>query len=732
MNNALFAFRRLMATAKSRALTSVIASLICVSPCFAKRQMEAIDRGVVAIHQGEGKVFVSWRSLGSEPADVGYNLYRQQGDQEAVKVNATPLTGATNFVDSGVDLSQATRYFVRAIIEGVEQEKGRPFELPANSPARPYLAIPLQTPEDYHANDASVGDLDGDGQYEIVVHMVGRGRDNSQSGFTTEPILHAYKLDGTRLWEINLGKNIREGAHYTQFMVYDLDGDGRAEVVCKTADGTVDGVGKVIGDPHADHRQQPPPQTPVQPESRGQAGANIPAHFVQVEQANEESTDAEEPAARDRDRDRRRVEGARDDENGDENEDQARERRRERWRRYGRGGRRGQGRQRGPRFGYVLKGPEFLTVFNGETGAAMSTVEYVPQRHPDTNSPTPEQMLELWGDAYGNRIDRFLAGIAYLDGERPSVVMCRGYYTRTVIAAWDWRDGKLTQRWVFDSDKADATRGPWRGQGFHSLSVADVDNDGRDEILYGSMVIDDDGTGLYSTGLGHGDAQHTTDLDPSRPGLETWSIHEHPPQERAGVDLRDSRTGELIFTAANGVDVGRGMASDIDPRYPGCELWGGTRNLFDAQGKDIGARPRSQNMAIWWDGDLLRELLDGVTISKWDYEKGEQQRIFDGRAEGVAANNGSKSNPCLAADILGDWREELVARTPDSKELRIYTTTIPTEHRLPTLMHDPVYRLAIAWQNVGYNQPPHTSFFLGDGMAAPPRPEIDFIEPVQK
>lgn len=704
-----------------RFAVAVMIGLVGVSPCGAKRQMESIDRGVVAINQGDGKVFVSWRNLGSEAADVGYNLYRQQGDQEAVRLNDAPLIGGTNFIDKGVDLAAATRYFVRAVEGDNERPPSRPFELPANPPAQQYLAIPLQTPKDYHANDASVGDLDGDGQYEIVVHMVGRGRDNSQSGFTTEPILHAYKLDGTRLWEINLGKNIREGAHYTQFMVYDLDGDGRAEVVAKTADGTIDGVGDVIGDPDADHRQQPPPQ----PAPPAQAGTEVPATFVQLEQPAE--SEADDQRARDAERDRRRA-----DSNDNDNDDEARDERRERRRRFGRGGRRGRGGRGGPRFGYILKGPEFLTVFNGQTGVAMDTVDYSPQRHPDTHSPTPEQMTETWGDPYGNRIDRFLAGVAYLDGERPSFVMCRGYYTRTVLAAWDWRDGKLTQRWVFDSDTADPARGPWRGQGDHSLSVADVDNDGRDEILYGSMVIDDDGKGLYSTGLGHGDAQHTSDLDPSRPGLETWSIHEHPPKERAGVELRDSRTGEIIFSAADGVDVGRGLAADIDPRHPGYEMWGGTRNLFDVKGTDIGARPRSQNMAIWWDGDLLRELLDGVTIFKWDYDKGEQQRIFDGRTEGVASNNGSKSNPCLSADILGDWREELIARTPDSKELRIYTTTIPTEHRLTTLMHDPTYRLAIAWQNVGYNQPPHPGFFLGNGMAEPPRTELEFVKTTQK
>jgi len=337
-------------------------------------------------------------------------------------------------------------------------------------------------------------------------------------------------------------------------------------------------------------------------------------------------------------------------------------------------------------------------------------------------------MNEVWGDGYGNRIDRFLACVAYLDGKHPSLVMCRGYYTRTVLAAWDWRDGKLTQRWVFDSDVVDPGGSKWRGQGNHSIAVADVDQDGKDEVIYGAMIVDDDGTGLFSTGFGHGDAQHTSDLDPSRPGLEIWSIHENP-RERPGVELRSAKTNQVYFTAARGVDVGRGMAADIDPRHRGYELWGGTDHLFNVKGEDIGARPRSQNMAIWWDGDLLREILDGVTISKWDYEKGQEVRIFDGRSQGLASNNGTKSNPCLSADILGDWREELIARSADGNELRIYCSTLLTEHRLYTLMHDPTYRLSIVWQNVAYNQPPHPGFFIGAGMAEPPRPNIALVKP---
>lgn len=623
--------------------------------------MEDLDRGVVSVQNPDGSVFVSWRLLGTDPEGVAFNVYREVrlgegggnapgfgrrgrgGDAGPRKLNDEPMTAVTWILDRGADLSRETVYTVRPVVGGTEGEAGRPFVIAANSDPRPYLSVPLQTPEGYTPNDASVGDLDGDGQYEIVLHQTGRGRDNSQRGETDEPIFQAYRMDGTLLWTINLGKNIREGAHYTQFMVYDLDGDGRAEFACKTADGTVDGAGTVIGDPAADHR----------------------------------------------------------------NED-----------------------------GYILKGPEFLTVFDGLSGEALATVDYVPARHPDTQDPTEEQMDELWGDGYGNRMDRFLACVAYLDGERPSLVMCRGYYTRTVLAAWNWRGGELTPVWTFDSDEVGPAnrRNPWRGQGNHNLSVADVDGDGRDEIVYGACVIDDDGTGLYSTGWGHGDAMHVTDHVPSNPGLEVFNIQERFAGE--GMNMRDAKTGEPIFlvpsvaAAESGGDrgegPGRGNAFNIDPRYPGSESWAagaGMTGLYSATGERISDRkPGSCNFAVWWDGDLLRELLDRNRITKWNWETEQEETLLVAHA--CDSNNGTKATPALSADLFGDWREEVIWRTRDGNELRIYTTTIPTEHRMVTLMHDRQYRLAVAWQNVAYNQPPHPSFYLDEAAPLPPHPAI--------
>ncbi|HEX6625769.1 MAG TPA: rhamnogalacturonan lyase [Pyrinomonadaceae bacterium] len=602
---------------------------LCSPEAVAQRQMEGLGRGVVAVRQADGKVFVGWRVLGTEPDEIAFNLYRATDGARAAKLNERPLVEASSFVDEKADASRSHAYFVRPVLKGREQEPSAAFTLAANAPARQYLSVPLQTPQGYTPNDASPGDLDGDGEYELVLHQAGRGRDNGRPGLTTEPLLEAYKLDGTLLWRINLGKNIREGAHYTQFMVYDLDGDGRAEVACKTADGTTDGKGKVIGDAAADWRST-------------EAGT----------------------------------------------------------------------------LGKIMRGPEYLTVFDGLTGAALATVDYVPARGD----------VAAWGDATGNRVDRFLACVAYLDGKRPSLVMARGYYTRTVLAAWNWRGGKLTHVWTFDSD-APGNKG-YAGQGNHNLSVADVDGDGRDEIVYGQCAIDDDGRGLYTTGLGHGDAMHLSDLDPARPGLEVFSIQER--FDDAGAHMVDARTGQVLWkkpsvqAGEDGEGPGRGLALDIDPRHRGFESWvfgAGIRGLFNAKGEKIFERqPRSCNFGVYWDGDTLSELLDRNRVSKWNWTDGTETVLLT--AEGCTSNNGTKATPALSADLLGDWREEVVWRTVDNKELRIYTTTTRTRHRFYTFMHDPQYRLSIAWQNVAYNQPPHAGFFVGEGMAKPPRPSI--------
>ncbi len=616
----------------------------------AARWMEALDRGAVAVPARDGGILVSWRLLATDAPQTTFDVYR-----DGKKINASPLGGATNLVDK--DGTAQSTYVISTLGGGVEKERSRP----ASVWQAGYLSVPIRQPAGgtnesgpytYLASDCSAADLDGDGQYEIVLKWdPSNSKDNSQVGVTANTILDAYTLAGKRLWRIDMGRNIRAGAHYTQFMVYDLDGDGRAEMVVKTADGTVDGQGMVIGDPKADWRilggEAPSPDP---------KGSRVLPDGSRV----------------------------------------------------------------APLQGRIIDGPEYLTVFDGLTGRALSTVPYNPPRYPGGKG-TGAQMAELWGDAYANRCDRFLAGIAYLDGERPSVVMSRGYYAKSTLAAWDYRDGKLTQRWFFDSD-VQAEPKKWRGQGNHSLSIADVDGDGRDEIIYGSMVIDDDGTGLWSTGLRHGDALHVGDLDPTHPGLERFGVHEESVRNGGIItSMVEAATGKLLWTVNGTVDNGRGIIMDIDPRYPGAESWtAGDKDLRDVKGNSIGkVRPQTNKFGIWWDGDLLREQLESMTLYKWNWKEQRSDLLL--KAEGTTI----KGAPCLSADILGDWREELILPATDCQSLRIYATPHPTEHRLVTLMHDSQYRVAIAWQNTTYNQPPHPSFFLGNGMKTPPVPRIN-------
>ena len=611
-----------------------------------KISREKLNRGLVAVRTQDGRVTLSWRTLGSDKKGELFDIYR-----DGVKLNTQPLTsGGTFFIDEQAPKTSDIIYEVR----GGNQNGS--FTLKVDAPAD-YLPIPIQKPEggttpdgrsyQYSANDCSVGDVDGDGQYEIFLKWdPSNARDNAHDGFTGPVLIDCYRLNGEHLWRINLGRNIRAGAHYTQFMVYDFDGDGRAELMVKTGDGTIDGRGNVVGDSAADYRHRP-----------------------DVQQAETAWNGQQE------------------------------------WSRYNRGQR--------TKMGRILTGPEYLSVFNGLTGEVMDTKPYVPERG-DLNG---------WGDAYANRSDRFLAAVAYLDGIHASGVFCRGYYTRTVIAAWDWDGKELKQHWTFDTNQPE-----WRsyaGQGNHNLRVADVDGDGCDEITYGSMCVDHNGQGLYNTGFGHGDAMHLI-ADPKDGQLYIWDCHEN---KRDGSDLRNARTGGVVFQIPSKSDVGRCMAADIDPTNPGVEMWSsdshGIRTmkgdvLSSAKDADnpqhdntlqLNGRRLSVNFGIWWDGDLLRELLDRETVSKYDWESRSVIDIM--KFEGGQFNNGTKSNPCLQADILGDWREEVLVRTPDSRELRLYTTTIPTSYRINCLMEDIPYRLSVAAENVAYNQPPEAGYYIG-------------------
>ena len=564
-----------------------------------------------------------------DAAGLQFDLYRSSGGGAEVKLNKEPIDRTSDFLDRTVDYTVDNRWTLKATTGEVTtwtRLKGEE--------RNPYLSVPVCKPEDgeiagesftYTANDCSVGDLDGDGEYEIILKWSpSNSKRPPQRGFTGNTYLDAYKMDGTRLWRIDLGPNVRSGAATTNFLVFDFDGDGCAEICCKTGDGTVDGLGHRIGDAQAD------------------------------------------------------------------------------WRTWD---------KKSFTYGKIVNGPEYLTVFEGRTGKELDSKEYIPTRYP----------LDGWGGVGGNcgndntggRSDRFTAGVAFLDGKTPSPVMVRGWYGRTVVAAWTFTNGALKHTWTFDS----AAPGweAYSGMGNHSVTVADFDGDGCDEICVGAMTVDHDGKGLFTTGLRHGDALHAGRFIPSRQGMQVFGVHENEGDNEIvkrtpAVAMFDGATGEIIWQDGLGQDAGRGVAADIDPRYDGAECWCNIGGLRRGDTGEIisNRKPDSCNFTIYWDADPLAELLDHVSISKWNWNAESTDLLL--KAEGVVSNNGTKGNPCLSGDILGDWREEVIWPSEDQTELRIYSTTIPAVDRRATWMNDRQYRLAIAWQNVAYNQPPHSSF----------------------
>lgn len=585
-------------------------------------QVEELDRGLVAANTGKG-MLISWRSLATDETNTSFKLYKNGELLAEISSDA-----ATNYLDgSGTAEDKYTIETYEGTSKVHNAEYATVFGTKNSGQSGAYFDIPLDVPEQltmpdgttctYLPNDASVGDADGDGEYEIFLKWdPSNSQDNSKNGYTGNVYIDCYKLDGTKLWRIDLGKNIRAGAHYTQFMVYDYDGDGISELVCKTADGTIDGTGKVIGDASADYRSEA---------------------------------------------------------------------------------------------GRILTGSEYLTLFDGKTGKALDTIDYKPGRG-DFND---------WGDNYGNRVDRFTAATVYLNGKTPSVVMCRGYYTRMAATAYDVVDKKLVERWVFDTGHDEFAAG--YGDGNHNCMPADVDSDGKQELVMGSMVIDDNGKLLYTSGLGHGDALHIGDLDPSNPGLEIFMCHEEK-ESGCGISLRDGKTGNMLFRETAGDDTGRCLADNLISGNNTAELIGSHNSIiYDTSGNNIGNWSEitkwGQNSVVYWTDTLERAVMDRAMIDQ--YGKG---RVFTG--DGASYNNGSKSNAVISCDLLGDWREEVIFHTNNGSALRVFTTTYSTDYKIYSLMHNPQYRAQVAGQNVGYNQPPHTDYFLGTGFALPEVPEV--------
>lgn len=708
-------------------------------------QLEDLDRGLVAVSTSEG-VFVSWRLLASEI--TGASATGQTGPAFVLLRDGAPIatvTESTSFADPDGDVD--SRYSVAPVVDGIHGERSGEVSPSATG----YLDVPLARPADgltpkgeaytYSANDASVADVDGDGAYELIVKWdPSNSKDVSQVGYTGEVYLDTYELDGTLLNRISLGVNIRAGAHYTQFLAYDFDGDGRSELMLKTAPGTKSTTyaedGSVAaesfvtiperdvaaGVTHADDyrmdngdfrahltelflgwHERPEVVSGQWPATLEEAwGAPVTHDYPLSQESAEELTsyfiDVYAPS-----------------------------------------------RSANNRLwnfeGFIVEGPEYLTVFDGLTGAELQTIDYNPSRGDDGL---------LWGDYAmgriepGNRVDRFLSGVAYLDGAQPSAIFARGYYTRSTIAAYHWTGDALEEVWYVDSghvpltnpfndgphgrDGTDPEFGTITTQGFHSLSASDVDGDGRQEIVYGSATIDDDGSLLYSSfglmppqsaqpgqnaRLGHGDAMHVTDIDPNRPGLEIFTVHEGGAYAPYGYALRDAATGEVLFGDYTGRDTGRGMIGDVDPTVPGHETW--ATRLRAADGTELGtAAGLGTNQSIRWAGDLTTQIVNGSGNADVTVDDRARGRLLT--ATGTRTNNGTKGNPSLVADILGDWREELVVRTADSSALRVYVSTEPTDHKLATLMHDTQYRAEVARQQTTYNQPSYTGWYLASDM----------------
>ena len=610
---------------------------------------ERLGRGLVVLpsQSGSGR-FVSWRFLGTDPQTTTFDLLRDG------IVIASNISSATSYTDTGGTAGSV--YQVVTKVDGVVVDTTPG----VSSWSDVFRRVTLDRPGDiYTPNDCSVGDVDGDGEYELFVKWnPNTAKDNSQRGKTDKVLIDCYKSDGTKLWRVDLGQNIRAGAHYSPFLVYDLDGDGKAEMVCKTAPGSRDGMNRYVSNAATDTsiRDEAPDTTSFR-NSRG----------------------------------------------------------------------------------YILSGPEYLTVFNGQTGAAIHTVYYTPNRAGGVGGAPEGSEKSFWGDDYGNRCDRYLACVAYLDGagSNPSAVMCRGYYTRAYVWAVDFDGSQLKTKWLHGSvsgttveltdangNKSARTHnnptsgrgsGTLYGNGNHNLSVGDVDGDGKDEILYGSGALDHNGELLYSTGFGHGDAIHLGDLMPDRPGLELFQVHEE--KGTYSWDLHDAATGETIYRGgSSGVDNGRGLAADLMVSNRGYEFWSADeRELRSAAtGEVINTARTSVNFRIYWDGDYQDELLDNKKIEKLNGTTVE--RLMNLFNYGCSTDcNGTKHTPCLMADIFGDWREEIIYYDcSDGATLNIFTTNIPTEHRVPTLMHDHIYRMGVAWQNVAYNQPPHLGYYLPD------------------
>ncbi len=590
-----------------------------ISTMHAQRPMEYLNRSLVALQTSNG-VYLSWRMLGTDSMDISFNLYRN-GD----KINNTAITGATNYTDVSGTVNAS--YVVETIHNGEDNEMSEEVSvwplLPASEnpgkPSIPFKRIALPDPPqedgvEFTPGEMSVGDLNGDGAYELIFEW--------EASTGTGSYLEAIDLEGNSFWRISAGVNVT--SMKLNFMVYDLNLDGKAEVTFLSGPGTKDGTGKYI--------------------QRGPATHYDTALVI-------------------------------------------------------------------PRpSGRLMEDPQFITVFNGETGEEMATIEHWPPIGPVA------QHEATWGDNYGHRASSLKGAVLYTKEYGPLLVFQRGVYTRIGLGAYKW-DGahELTNIWKFDTN--DAGNANWFGQGNHTVSVGDLDEDGNDELVIGAAAIDDDGSGLWSTKMGHGDANHLADHIPENPGLEYFAPHEDGIH---GIAMHDAATGEVLWNITADYDVGRAWAEDVDPNHRGSEVVAIGYPNYDCNGNELSTGYNAYHQPIYFDGEVQRGWR-----KEWSTNSYQHGRILTGWYYGASTIHGTKEDANLVADIIGDWREEMIIRHYNNKELLLFTTWIPTEHKNYTLMHDPTYRMNIAVQNVGYNQPAHVGYYFADGA---PTPDIYLVK----
>lgn len=635
---------------------------------------ELFNRGVVAVHKPSGGNFISWRLLPNDPKGITYTLLR---NGLVIKSGLT----VTCFNDANGNASSKYQVVAKNGDETIDTSaetqtwsdvyKSMTLERPAgglysykedqlgtNNPTKDSIGY-----YSYYIHEASVADVDNDGEWEILVKWNDTAaKDNAHDGYTGRCILDCYHLNPyvgdeakpERLWRIDLGPNIRTGSHYTQFMFYDFNGDGKAEMICKTGPGSKDGQGNYVT----------------------------------------EAADDETIKATDNTKDWRTRKGRIMD---------------------------------GPEFLTVfdgLTGKAIHTIwYNPNRGMTTGRSSAYTESWGDNYGNRGERFLACVAHLDG--MDKPASAVmcrgyytrAYLwavdfDGQKLSTKWLHASVSKNRVEVTDANGQKTAKTYKSNtSGKGDAYTA--YGQGCHSIAVGDVDGDGCDEIIYGSAAIDNDGQLLYSTGLGHGDAHHLADLYPDRPGLEFMMPHE---ESNNGWSVRDAATGELLIWKPSTGDNGRGMAADIDLNHRGSEFWSAADyNVYGLDGSILSTNHRPRYcFRIYWDGTLKEDLLDGGALEAYTGNGNTRLLNFEG-----VIKNGSKAYPVLSADLFGDWREEAVfCSSADSCTLRIYSSTYDTKFSVPTLMSDHLYRMSVAWQNVAYNQPPHLSYYLPDVFAS--------------